>query len=45
MDAIFVYRNWQGVVREVRVASCQDPEATCAVLEGLLDTTVAVMLR
>lgn len=45
MDAVFVYRNWQGTVREVRVRSCQDPEKVCEMFEALLDTTVAVMTR
>lgn len=45
MDAVFVYRNWQGTVREIRVRSCQDPEKACEMLEGILGTTVAVMTR
>lgn len=41
MTVIFVYRNYQGIARTMKVDQCRDPEATSHTLADMLDAEVA----
>ncbi len=41
MTVVFVYRNYQGIARTLKVEQCRDPEITSKALASMLDAEVA----